>query len=89
MSDINETIPYYSITDEGTPEHRYVYHNRLDCKYGQRILVENLEFGTDDRHECDECVRLDRDGVLHLLEIIDQERTARWTNLMELLSKHN
>jgi hypothetical protein len=50
--------PYHTNSLEEPPEHRNVYHDHDDCFYGKRIKPEHIEYGTDGKPRCDECIRL-------------------------------
>jgi hypothetical protein len=50
--------PYHTTNKESPPEHRNVYHDHDDCKYGKQILPKDKASGTDNRKKCDECIRL-------------------------------
>ncbi len=39
--------PYHTINMESPPDHRDVYHDHDDCKYGKKILEKDKAYGTD------------------------------------------
>lgn len=54
--------PYHTNKTEYKPEHRNVYHDHDDCRYGRRIEAKHRVRGGDAKPLCKECMRLD--GVM-------------------------
>jgi len=50
--------PYHTKSLEEAPEHRNVYHDHDNCPDGRRIKPKNVEYRTDGRPRCKECIKL-------------------------------
>jgi hypothetical protein len=53
-----KVAPYHTNSIEEPPEHRRVFHDHDDCKYGKRIEPKHREKGEGGKLRCDECIRL-------------------------------
>lgn len=54
-----KVTPYHTNETEYDSEHRNVYHDHDDCRYGKRIKSEHRVRGSDAKPLCRECMRLD------------------------------